>query len=244
MPVFCKNCGTKLNDNMRFCPSCGEVITGEVQNSQQNLQQLPQGMFYDAQGGIHWHYTRKMIRHPEILLKFLKIYSILIAAAFVFVGIIRCIEEEDIEVLGEMLIPMLIIFAAGVAGSIIIWLIVCAVRGGKEEMDFVLNDREIAYVIDPKRAEKNRKIAAVGEVAGLLAGDPSLMMQAEIAGENAGGVGSPLNSITLIDARRKSEMMWVKVNIERNAIYINPHQYDFILQTLKRRCPNAVVKGE
>ena len=30
--MFCTNCGSQINDNLRFCPNCGAIVSGEKQN--------------------------------------------------------------------------------------------------------------------------------------------------------------------------------------------------------------------
>ena len=36
MSKFCTNCGTKLDDNVKFCISCGKAVEGEEQANQNN----------------------------------------------------------------------------------------------------------------------------------------------------------------------------------------------------------------
>ncbi len=244
MSYYCGNCGMKIEGAAGFCPSCGQALTGAGAAAPQPYGDIPQGLMLDPQGNIYWHYTRKMIKHPEVLLKFMKIYTVIMILAFACVGIILCVQEEELDPLLDILPILLIILAGSWVLAFLIWLIVCAVRGGKDEMDFVLTDRYIAYVISPKKADKNQRIAQAVQLTGVLTGDVSLMMQGAVAGTHAGGVLSSFSDINLIDIRRKQEMIWVKAGIENNAIYIYPHQFDYILRRLKSKCPKAKIKGE
>ena len=31
--MFCKNCGAKLNEGVKFCQNCGSVVEGKTENS-------------------------------------------------------------------------------------------------------------------------------------------------------------------------------------------------------------------
>ena len=40
--MFCKNCGAQLNDDAKFCTSCGNVVAAEVPAPQPEVQTVPQ----------------------------------------------------------------------------------------------------------------------------------------------------------------------------------------------------------
>lgn len=42
--IFCKNCGSQIDDNLKFCPACGQAVedAGSAMGGQPNMQQSQQ----------------------------------------------------------------------------------------------------------------------------------------------------------------------------------------------------------
>lgn len=40
--MFCKNCGTQIDDQAAFCPNCGQAVNGQSTQSQQSQQPINQ----------------------------------------------------------------------------------------------------------------------------------------------------------------------------------------------------------
>ncbi len=259
MPRFCANCGRQLYDGSRFCASCGAPSAVPNSASVQPMMNqnpmgygmnvtsggnIPNGIVIDGNGALHWHYTKKMISHPEVLLKFIKIYSIIMAVTIVFIGIIVCIEEEDVaDTLPPILGIGVLMIVGGAAASFLVWLIVCAVKGNTTEMDFELNAREVIYRSSAQDARRNKRIARTAQVVGVVTANPQLFLQGTLVNANAEQQATGLSGVTCIELRRRNQMMWVKTGPVNYVVYAYPHQYDYILNTLRARCPNARIKG-
>lgn len=189
---FCKNCGAQLPDDSRFCAKCGTPVEpvqptpapaqhvtppSPAPVSQPPVQQAappPQAPEQPKTGGsvqlgqdgkYHWYYELNMFKSTAILGTIIKIFGIIILVMWlldlIFSGF------EDVWAVTKI---MLLIFAGFVVLSLLGYLVVAVMYGGKYCVLFEMDEQGVSHIQLPKQFKKAQ---VMGLLAALVSGNPT-----------------------------------------------------------------------
>lgn len=238
--MFCQNCGNRMDDNARFCSSCGAPMPQMTQPPPDMQDEgdgaLPPGIERLEDGTLCWIYAQSLWSNPTILYTVLKVMMIsTLIVMLLLVGL--SIMEGDFD-LGETLIIGGGLAAGVTVLSLIGYAVFAAVSGGKYNMLFFMNDTIIVHMAMPKEKTRGDRISSAAVIVGALVGNPTLT-GVGLANYGRNTMESKFANVKSIVQDRSHDLIKVRDGFEFNQIYASPAQYDFVLSHIVSHCPNV-----
>ncbi len=260
---YCTKCGAKLEDSAKFCTECGvkcvsaedaaeteektekkkenissginssEDIVGESVGGSGNIRYCPDGKY-------RWFYEFPLLKNPTILFTVIKVMAV--AAAFpaliVFLSSLSSGFIEAVVATFELYaVCMGIIAVLSVLG----YLILAAVYGGKYLVLFEMDEDGISHIQQDKQFKKAQGIAWLTVMAGGLSGNTGVMGTGMLAATKGASTTDFKNVSEVIGIRSRNT---VKVNklLDKNQVYVEPEDYDFVWNYITSRCKKAKIR--
>ena len=247
---YCKNCGAQLPDDAQFCGSCGtpcEPVSSTPYNPQpaqapyaapsapapdyaaeadDSVRLCPDGLY-------RWVYELNMFKSTAILGTLFKVLGIAIGVVWLLICIMNGFED-----FGQFTLLMLGIFAGICVLSLLAYLIVAAVNGGKYCVLFEMNETGLRHIQLPKQYKKAQVLSWIAMLAGAIAGNPT--------GTGAGLLAASRNSLVSefpkvrsIKADPAHNIIRVNAPLSKNQVYVKDADFDFVLNFIRSHCPKA-----
>ena len=203
--MFCSNCGSRVSDHALFCQQCGAKLTPQPAPIAAQPIPLPYGIELVNGNTLHWFFVQDLKKDRRVP----KILEIVFAAVTFFISLIIFFENlyrGFAEAFVFAVEIFLISFAICSVLTLVSWLILVGLKGGKNRLEFFMNDTQVMYMDT---------------------------MQSFV---------SCFSDVKSIKTHRKIHMIGVNSTFKKNTIYASPEQYDFVLNYIVSRCPQAVQK--
>lgn len=196
-------------------------------------------------GKYRWAYEFDLYRNPTILLMLFKIFGIIIAAGLVlFFGeltfdMIRGYADTE-DLIGA--ITGALTFCVGwVVLVTVSYYIYAAIQGGKYCVMFEMDGEGVVHCQYEKQVEKAQVLGLINVLAGVASGNPT---QAGV------GINSAVNTemvssfaeVKSIKGYKRRGVVKVNETLEKNQVYADGADYDFVFEYICEHCPNATVK--
>lgn len=189
-------------------------------------------------GKYRWVYKMHMLKNPTIFLTVFKIFAYIVVVGFLIFGFFLYVIHGDWEGLWEMA------KAAGIVLLIFLGLtflgvaLVAALYGGKYEVLFVMDEKEIAHIQVPQQFRKAQKLAAVTAMAGAAGGGFTAAGAGMLAATKNASI-SVFAHVKRVKARRWLHVIKVNQLFDHNQVYVQKEDFDFVYNFIKSHCPNA-----
>lgn len=190
-------------------------------------------------GVYRWVYELKLLKNPTILFLLWKIFGFILLGVFVLTMLF---DMGNPDYWWDGFLTNLKVFAIIGAGMLALtllgYLLYAAIMGGKYCVIFEMDENGVRHTQLPYQAKKAELIGNLTTIAGALAGNPTTV-----------GIGLTSSARTSMYSdfskvrRVKSSRMFntIKVNelLEKNQVYAEKEDYDFVLGFICRHCKNA-----
>ncbi len=207
-------------------------------------QQVTENIYQCPDGKFRWIYELNMLKNPIILLTIWKIFGILILIQIAFSFILALFDGDVSEwVTGYLLSPgILIVPGIMLVLSIIAYIIVACIYGWKYIVLFEMDETGVSHNQMPKQVDKAQGLSWLTVMAGAVAGSPTTM-GAGLLSMSKTTSNSSFDKVKKIVGKRGLHTIKVNESLEKNQIYAEGTDYDFVWNYITRRCPNAKVSG-
>lgn len=255
--MFCSNCGNQMDENAKFCPSCGARAentpetpgaaetpltdtgapeTGDIlERPTPNIQLCGDGVY-------RWFYPFDMLRNPVILFTVWKVLAIAAGATYLLVLLIDLIGgslygmEGFLSLTGVFVILLLVFLVIGV----IAYLILAKLWGWRYLVIFEMSEDGVKHIQMPSQFEQAQAVSWI-----------AMMSARTVTGVGVGLLaGSKSESSVSFDKLRKVKVQrrfhTIKVNelLEHSQVYAAPEDFDFVLNYILAHTPDtAKVDG-
>ncbi len=224
---YCVKCGRQLSDDALFCDNCGyrfeEENTDDYYESK-NIKMYPDGKY-------RWVYEVSLYKNPVILMVLYKVFGLVFLAITVLLVIM--------DGFGSLKIMLAVI--AGVFVLVTLsYFLYALINGGKYCCVFTMDDAGVLHEQQEKTAKKSELIGTIAAITGALAKNVS-----------TAGIGlastrtsmySDFKKVRSIEGLRKRNTVKVNELMNKNQVYCEDEDYDFVCEFITSHCEKAKIK--
>ena len=189
-------------------------------------------------GKYRWTYPLDMLKNPSILFVLLKIFGILLSIPLL-IALISAAANNDWQKIWDGFIKIwLIVMVVFFVIILISYLIVVWMNGGKYVVNFTMDDKRLIHEQVPVQYDRARKVGLLAALVGIFAKRPSAAGAGALAASRDTSV-SVFDNVQRIKPRRGQNLIKVNQRLERNQVYVPDEDFDFVLDFIRKHCPNA-----
>ena len=260
--MYCKNCGTQLNDGAKFCTNCGAPVAplseADVKQPQQppvasqsqapsqpqpaarpepfNTDDLTARIKLCPDGKYRWSYEVNLWRNPSILFDLLKVFGVIMLGMWLLVAVIVPLFDGHLRwhrVMDTSATFIWVLIAVLVL-CLIGYVISGIVSGGRYAAYFVMDEETITHQQMAKEVKRTQVIAAINMMVDDDNGSAALLAAAHSP------FITPYRRVRKIKTHRRRHLIKVDELLTKNRIYVeDPEDYEFVLRYISERCPKA-----
>ncbi len=193
-------------------------------------------------GVYRWTCEFSMYRNPAILFTVWKAMGLSFGIVWLFIAGLD-LFENGFDAQGQLQTAgvFLLIFAGvGIVIGGLAYLIVAAVHGGKYCVVFEMNTQGVRHSQLPKQFKKAQVLGAIAALAGAAGGS----FTATGAGMLAASRSTMYTEFAKVRGgrvARKRSTIYLNERLERNQIYAEPQDFDFVLWFIRSHVPADVA---
>ena len=126
--------------------------------------------------------------------------------------------------------------------SIIAYFILAAMYGWKYQVLFEMTDEYVRHIQMPKQFKKAQALGWVTAFVGAVSGNPTI---AGIGMNTSAGstMTTELKNVAVLKIRRRWNTIHVNQKLDKNQVYAENVDFDFVENFLKEHCKNAKITG-
>lgn len=189
-------------------------------------------------GKYRWTYPLDMLKNPSILFVLLKIFGILLSIPLL-IALISAAANNDWQKIWDGFIKIwLIVMVVFFVIILISYLIVVWMNGGKYVVNFTMDEKRLIHEQVPVQYDRARKVGILAVLMGIFAKRPAAAGAGALAASRDTSV-SVFDKVRRIKPRRGQNLIKVNQSLERNQVYVPDEDFDFVLDFIRKHCPNA-----
>ena len=189
-------------------------------------------------GKYRWTYPLDMLKNPSILFVLLKIFGILLSIPLL-IALISAAANNDWQKIWDGFIKIwLIVMVVFFVIILISYLIVVWMNGGKYVVNFTMDEKRLIHEQVPVQYERARKVGLLAALVGIFAKRPVAAGAGALAASRNTSV-SVFDKVRRVKPRRGQNLIKVNQSLERNQVYVPDEDFDFVLDFIRKHCPNA-----
>ena len=215
-----------------------EYSTFKGQRVTENIWLCPDGVYRGT-------YEYNMLKNPTIMFTVWKVLGISIGVVLAFDLLVGLCDgnyqtSDDWKGLGQL---FLILGGIMLVLSVIAYLILASLYGWKYQVLFEMTGDYVRHIQMPKQVKKAEAIGWLTAFVGALSGKPA-MAGLGLHTATATTMTTELKNVAALKIRRGFNTIHVNQKLDRNQVYAENADFDFVADFLKRNCINAKVSGQ
>ena len=206
-------------------------------------EKVTENIYLCPDGAYRWFYQMDMLKNPTILITVWKVLGIAFGAVALFILIVDLFQgviQSVSDVLPAMKV-ILILIPVFVVISIIAYLIRAWPFGWKYIVLFEMTEEYVKHIPTPKQFERAQALNWLTVVVGAMSHNPTVMGAGMLAGAKSAST-SIFKDVEFIRVRRKRNTIHVDQLLDKNQVYAEDADFDFVEKFIKDRCVKAKVK--
>ncbi len=256
---FCPECGAMVTEDpgtertgadagsMQILPAPEKKVRKKketyAKNGKVTGEKVTENIYLCPDGVYRWFYELEMLKNPTILFTVWKVLGIafgvvalLILIVDLFQGTIRSVSDilPAMKVI-LILVPIFLVI------SIISYLILAAVYGWKYVVLFEMTEEYVKHIPAPKQFKKAQALNWLTVLAGAMAKSPAAMGAGILAGTK-GTSTSVFKDVEYLRIRRKRNTIHVDMLLDKNQVYAEDADFDFVEKFIRDRCVKAKIR--
>lgn len=218
-------------------------MNGEKEQFKENGTKVSENIRLCLDGVYRWTYEMSMLRNPTIMISVWKVLGISFGVVFLF-DLIVSLFGGDLKTTDDILrIGRFFLILAGIflVLSVISYIILAALYGWKYQVLFEMTEDYVKHIQMPKQFKKAEAIGWLTSFAGALTGKPYMVaLGYNVAVKNA--KTSEFARVEIVKVRRKRNTIHVDYLLDKNQVYAEDADFDFLEKFILDRCVKAKIK--
>ncbi len=189
-----------------------------------------------SDGKYRWVYEMNLLTNPTVFLTVFKIFFFIALFIWLVVGLFADLIHGDVQAFlnfGKVMLVVLAIFAGLTLLGV---LILAAIYGGKYVVLFEMDEERIKHIQLPRQVRKAQVVGVIAAMAGIAAKNPAAIGAGTLAAGKSSST-SEYRKVRRVVPRRALHLIKVNQLFERNQIYVQKEDFDFVYEYIKSRCP-------
>ena len=205
-------------------------------------QQVTEHIYLCPDGKYRWYYEFPMMKNPTLLYTVWKVLALAFFIVWLFIFLISLGDAVSygfgsvLKFTGAFLLLFLFFMGLG----LIAYIFIAAVYGWKYIVLFEMDEKEIAHIQMPKQFDKAQAMGWVTALAG-LAGKSLPAMGAGVLAASKNSSTSVFADVKEVKGVRQQHTIKINQMLNRNQIYADDPDYDFVWNFITGRCPQAKI---
>lgn len=195
-------------------------------------------MIRSEDGKYRWTYSLDMLRNPVILFTVLKIFGFLFSIPVLIAVIGAAVHGNWADAWQDNIRIWLIVLAVFLAITLVSYLIVAWMYGGRYIAHFTMDENCIVHEQEPAQFKRAQKVGILTALVGIAAKRPSTAGAGVLAASRSKST-SVFANVRRIKPRRAFNVIKVNQLLDRNQVYVPKEDFDFVLDFIRKHCPNA-----
>ena len=215
----------------------------ETKQLERQGEPVSENIWLCPDGVYRWVYEYDMLRNPGIMVTVWKVLGISFGAVFLF-NLIVSLFGGDLKTMDDLWgIGKLFLILAGIflVLSVVSYIILAALYGWKYQVLFEMTDEYVKHIQMPKQFKKAEAIGWLTAFVGALAHKPYMVaLGSNVAARNTST--SEFKNVEIVKVRRKRHTIHVNQLLDKNQVYAEDADFDFVEKYILDRCVKAKVK--
>ena len=224
-------------------PENAQTQTGGQAGAPQETGQITEHIWRCEDGAYRWAYEYDMLRNPTILVTVYKVLGIAWGVV-VLLDLILGLFEGNFRSLADLwsgLRIFLLIAAIFLVLGALGYLLTTAILGRKYQVLFEMTDDYVKHIQLEKEVKKAEAIGAVTLFVGLMARNFATAGAGVLAKTKTEST-SVFKNVRVLKVRRRRHTIHVNQLLEKNQVYAEDADFDFVEQFIRERCKNAKLR--
>jgi hypothetical protein len=189
-----------------------------------------------SDGKYRWVYEMNLLTNPTVFLTVFKIFFFIALFIWLVVGLFADLIHGDVQAFLNFGKVMLITLAVFAGLTLLGVLILAAIYGGKYVVLFEMDEERIKHIQLPRQVRKAQVVGVIAAMAGIAAKNPAAIGAGTLAAGKSSST-SEYRKVRRVVPRRALHLIKVNQLFERNQIYVQKEDFDFVYEYIKSRCP-------
>ncbi|MBR2834664.1 MAG: zinc-ribbon domain-containing protein [Coriobacteriales bacterium] len=194
-------------------------------------------------GKYRWVYEYNLFTNPTIFFTIFKIFIGIVLALFLLMLVFEIINgdfsgDTVLDGLKSAGIALAIMLALTIVG----YLVYAIMQGGKYCVLFTMDVNGVEHKQLPKQYKKAQIVSALNVLLGIATGNPTEIGVGLLSARDS--LSSDFGVVHSIRGSRRGHTIKVNEALNKNQVYVENQDYDFVLNFIRDHCPNAkIVRG-
>ncbi len=187
-------------------------------------------------GKYRWVYEVNMLTNFSILFDVWKVLGISMGILVLLFVVIAVFDGDwDVDMLIGMASTLGIVALVMLVLGLIGYFVYAAISGWKYAVLFIMDEKEVVHQQMPNTVKKGQLIGALTILAGLASGRPGAVGTGVLA-QSRLSMTSTLAHVERLISCRKMNLIKVNERFEKNRVYVNTEDFDFVYNFLITHC--------
>lgn len=187
-------------------------------------------------GKYRWVYEVNMLTNYSILFDVWKVLGISMGILVLLFVVIAVFDGDwDVDMLIGMASTLGIVVLVMLVLGLIGYFVYAAISGWKYAVLFIMDEKEVVHQQMPNTVKKGQLIGALTILAGLASGRPGAVGTGVLA-QSRLSMTSTLAHVERLISCRKMNLIKVNERFEKNRVYVNTEDFDFVYDFLLTHC--------
>lgn len=187
-------------------------------------------------GKYRWVYEVNMLTNYSILFDVWKVLGISMGILVLLFVVIAVFDGDwDVDMLIGMASTLGVVALVMLVLGLIGYFVYAAISGWKYAVLFIMDEKEVVHQQMPNTVKKGQLIGALTILAGLASGRPGAVGTGVLA-QSRLSMTSTLAHVERLVSCRKMNLIKVNERFEKNRVYVNTEDFDFVYNFLLTHC--------